>query len=167
MTGYWRSMKTGDLARICQIAAICHPDYPEDDAVLAEKWKLSANTCFVWQQEKGIGGYLLAHPFKFGIIPPLNELLDILPAECDTLYIHDLAILPESRGVGVGIQASQLMVDCARRENFKSLCLVAVNGSVPFWQKNGFSIVEPTKKLKEKLLTYSSDACYMTYRLVQ
>lgn len=154
-------MKKGDLADVCRIAAICHPDFPEDDAVFNEKYTLSPDTCFILDGKNNSVGYILAHPFKIGAIPPLNRLLGGLPRQSDTLYIHDLALLQQARSGGYGKKAVKLMCDYANEKKLKMLSLVAVNGSTPFWQKNGFERVEPSTELKAKLLTYSSDACYM------
>lgn len=166
MTGIWRSMKQSDLADVCQIAAICHPDFPEDDAVLHEKLTLSPDTCFVWSVGKTVNGYLLTHPYTLGNIPPLNELLGTLPSKSDTLFIHDLAILPNARQTGVGAKAVQAVLSCAKDKQLQTLSLVAVNGSLPFWQKQGFHIIEPTELVAKKLLTYSADACYMYQNVV-
>lgn len=157
-------MTKGDLADVCRIAAICHPDFPEDDAVFNEKYTLSPDTCFILEKEKSPLGYIIAHPFKIGFVPPLNRFLGHLPEESDTLYIHDLAILPLVRAGGSGKKAVELMLRVAEDKKLETLSLVAVNGSAPFWQKNGFKQVEPSIELKEKLLTYSSDACYMVYK---
>lgn len=156
-------MRKGDLADVCRIAAICHPDFPEDDAVLAEKYTLSPDTCFILDRENKSVGYILAHPFKIGAIPPLNCLLGSLPRQSDTLYIHDLALLQQARSGGFGKKAVEIMCECAKRENFDTLSLVAVNGSLPFWQRNGFHPIEVSPQLKQKLLTYDEDARYMIH----
>ena len=44
-------------------------------------------------------GYVLSHPWLYGTLPPLNTLLERLPAEPDTYYLHDLCLLPVSRRV--------------------------------------------------------------------
>ncbi|MBI0141535.1 GNAT family N-acetyltransferase [Bartonella sp. W8125] len=174
-------MKESDLADVCRIALICHPDFPEEDAVLEEKFNLSPLSCFVFSDENpasgnisdlspvsrtsAIYGYCLAHPFKTNSIPALDCLLHKLPEKCDTLYIHDLALLPEAQGGGNGKKAVELLVAVAEREKLETLSLVAVHGSQVFWQKNGFKTVDVSKEMKQKLLTYSEDASYMTRNL--
>ncbi|EJF89422.1 GNAT family N-acetyltransferase [Bartonella tamiae] len=161
MINFWREIKKNDLADICQIASLCHPNFPEDTDVLEEKIRLSPQTCFVYQTKTNIAGYILAHPYKYGEIPALNVFLNKLPDDADSLYIHDLAIMPEARITGLGYQAAQIMVDSARQKKLLSLSLVAVNGSEGFWKKQNFSVVEPSEQLKEKLRTYGNDALYM------
>lgn len=160
---FWRQMKKSDLADVCQIAFLCHPNFPEDDEVLGEKYLLSPDTCFILEGENNRSlGYILAHPFKQGAIPPLNSVLGGLPQQNNTLYIHDLALLPPARGGGNGKKAIRLMRECANKKKLATLSLVAVNGSVPFWRSNGLRPMSVSQQLKRKLLTYGEDACYMT-----
>ncbi|WP_246784794.1 GNAT family N-acetyltransferase [Bartonella sp. M0283] len=158
-------MKESDLADVCRIASLCHPDFPEEDAVLEEKFNLSPLSCFILSDNESssssVYGYCLAHPYKMNSIPALDQLLHKLPEKCDTLYIHDLALLPEAQGGGNGKKAVELLFNVAERENFDKLSLVAVHGAQLFWQKNGFKTVDVSKELKQKLLTYSEDARYM------
>ena len=158
-------MKESDLADVCRIASLCHPDFPEEDAVLEEKFRLSPLSCFILSDNESstasVFGYCLAHPYKLNSIPTLDRLLHKLPEKCDTLYIHDLALLPEAQGGGNGKKAVELLFNVAEREKFGTLSLVAVHGSQVFWQKNGFKLVEVSEILKQKLLTYSEDARYM------
>ena len=162
---YWRPMKQSDLADVCRIASLCHPDFPEEDAVLEEKFNLSPLSCFILSDNESstasVFGYCLAHPYKLNSIPALDRLLHKLPEKCDTLYIHDLALLPEAQGGGNGKKAVELLFNVAEREKFGTLSLVAVHGSQVFWQKNGFKLAEVSEMLKQKLLTYSEDARYM------
>ncbi len=171
-------MKESDLAGVCRIASLCHPDFPEEDAVLEEKFRLSPLSCFVFSdgnpasgnisdlspvsRTSAIYGYCLAHPFKTNSIPALDRLLHKLPEKCDTLYIHDLALLPEAQGGGNGKKAVELLVAVAEREKLETLSLVAVHGAQVFWQKTGFKTVDVSKEMKQKLLTYSEDSSYMT-----
>ena len=173
----WRPMKQGDLAGVCRIALICHPDFPEEDAVLEEKFRLSPASCFVFSdvtptsgnisdlspvsRTSAIYGYCLAHPFKTNSIPALDRLLHKLPEKCDTLYIHDLALLPEAQGEGNGKKAAELLFNVAKLKKLETLSLVAVHESQVFWQKNGFKMVDVSEEMKQKLLTYSEDARYM------
>ena len=161
-------MKESDLADVCQIASVCHPDFPEEDAVLEEKFNLSPLSCFILSDNESssgsVYGYCLAHPYKLNSIPALDCLLHKLPEKCDTLYIHDLALLPEAQGGGNGKKAVELLLAVAEQKKLEKLSLVAVHGSQPFWQKNGFKLVEVSETLKQKLLTYSEDARYMVYQ---
>lgn len=157
----WRFMNKSDLAAICEIASICHPDYPEDEAVLAQKQMLASQSCYILEKDEIPSGYILAHPWKTGNIPPLNQLLDGLPQDADTLYLHDIAILPDARSGGVGSIGLKILYQQAKALGYDTMSLVAVNNSAPFWLKQGFATQVVNSALQQKLLTYSEDALYM------
>lgn len=161
----WRDMEKRDLPMIGQIASICHPLFPEADDVLSEKFRLSPGTCLTLSGEGKPVGYLLAHPYRLYNAPPLNRLLKTIPNDADTLYIHDLALLPDYRCGGWARKAVAIIKERGAQMSFKTLSLIAVNGAMGFWQKQGFRVVEPSLALSEKLKTYSNDATYMVAEL--
>ncbi|WP_246741440.1 GNAT family N-acetyltransferase [Bradyrhizobium aeschynomenes] len=137
----WRAMTPGDLAAVDAIALRLHPSYPEDREVFAERLRLHPGGCGVLAaQGDEIAGYVISHPWHLGEPPALNVVLGQLPSPATTYYIHDLALLPEARGTGAaGRIVAQLRLH-ARELGLPSLSLVAVNRSVPFWEKQGFAI---------------------------
>ena len=61
---------------------------------------------------------------------------------CDTLYLHDLAVAPKSRGHGAARTLFALVVEHARREGYRTITLTAVCGAESYWQnQHGFSDV--------------------------
>lgn len=158
----WRQMQSDDLAAVCRIAAVCHPDFPEDSRVLAEKQRLAPDFCFVLADERRVLGYLLAHPWRLGDIPALDHLLGAIPDDADCLYLHDLALLPQTRGGGYAAKVVALLERQAMAAGYTKLALVAVNKSAAFWQKQGFIVVQPAGIMAKQLKTYNDDACYMT-----
>lgn len=155
-------MKKNDLADVCRIASLCHPDYPEDEDILAEKQALSPETCFILEKDGEAVGYALAHPWVAGEAPALNKKLGAIPPNADILYLHDIAISPSARRTGSGAQAFERLQEVGKKLGFKMLTLVAVNNSASYWQGKGFKMPEPDENLKAKLLTYSPDALYLT-----
>lgn len=125
-------MTASDLPEVSRIAGLVHPDFPEDDAVFAERLALFPAGCLVLPA----GGYLLAHPWTRGCPPALNSRLGALPARPDTLYLHDIALLPAARGRGAGEAALRRVEALARP--FGEVSLVAVGGSAGFWGRMGF-----------------------------
>lgn len=157
----WRRMAPADLPAVMRIAAVVHPAYPEDEAVFAERLRLAGEGCHVLEGEGGaLLGYLVSHPWPAGEIPALNSRLGAVPDGQANWYLHDLAVLPEGRGAGAG---GRIVVELAHRlgpAGYRSLSLVAVNGSTSFWQRQGFAVVEEPA-LAGKLATYDEAACYM------
>jgi len=162
----WKEMKPQDMAAVSRLAALCHPDLPEDSAVLAEKQKLAPQYCFALAQlsgEEELLGYMLAHPWRRGDIPPLNRRLGGIPQNADIIYLHDLALDPAARGQRLAEAAVIKLCAIAVRAGFAEINLAAVHCSAPFWQKQGFM----PQKINDKnlLRTYGADAVFMAKSL--
>jgi ribosomal protein S18 acetylase RimI-like enzyme len=160
----WRAMSGYDLEAVSLIAGKVHPGFFEADEVLAEKFSLYRNGCYILEVSEKPSGYVLSHPWTRGSLPALDALIGALPAAPDTFYIHDLALLPVTRGVGAAGQIVAALTKHAQAMAFPSMSLVAVNGSVPFWEKQGF-VAEDHPKLADKLAAYEDAARYMVKAL--
>ncbi|MGL4284906.1 MAG: GNAT family N-acetyltransferase [Phreatobacter sp.] len=158
--GRWRPMQQGDLGLVSAIARSVHPDFPEDDAVFAERLELYPAGCFMLEVGGQAAGYLLSHPWRFGQLPALNALLGRLPEIASTYYLHDIALLPAARGSGAASTIVAALVSHAAGQGLPNLSLVAVNGSQGFWQRHGFSVVADPA-LTDKLASYDAAACLM------
>lgn len=142
MTDDWRAMTPTDLGEVERIAAVVHPTHPEDAAVFRERLSLYPAGCFVLDGAAGVRGYVLAHPWLLGRPPLLNSLLGRLPVDADTLYLHDLALLPAARVAGLGSRAVDLITDRARGEGVATVSLLAVGRSAGFWKRQGFRAMD-------------------------
>ncbi len=156
----WRQATPGDIGAILAIQAVSHADFPEDEAVLAERLRLCPKGCFALVRGEEVDGYLLSHPWTRRRPPPLNRRLEAIPGDADCWYLHDLALLPLTRGSGAGSAIVSQLVSLARDEGFGVVGLVSVGGSRPFWRRQHFSTVtDPI--LAEKLKSYGEGAAYM------
>ncbi|MDC7784204.1 GNAT family N-acetyltransferase [Rhodoplanes tepidamans] len=160
----WRPMVDGDLAAVLAVAAVVHPDLPEDRAVFAERRRLAPEGCHVLADPAtpapgGLAGYVVSHPWA-GAPPALDTLLGGLPERPTTWYLHDLALLPAARGGGAGATIVDRLAAHARAAGFTTLSLVAVGGSPGFWMRQGFSAVDDPA-LAEKLASYGAAARFM------
>lgn len=158
-------MAPADLPAVMAIAAIVHPDYPEDEAVFTERLGLAPEGCHVLTSADGVlQGYLVSHPWPAGTVPALNSLLGEIPHGLANWYLHDLALLTFVRGSGA---AGAIVAGIARQAaetGYTSLALVAVNDSAGFWRRQGFHEVhDPT--LDRKLASYDDAARYMRREL--
>jgi GNAT superfamily N-acetyltransferase len=150
-------MHAGDLADVDHIGTIVHSRYPEREEVPAERLRLFPAGCLIATRDGKTIGYAIAHPGVTGRPPALDTLLGTLPADADCLYIHDVALLPEARGLGFGEAVTALLADVARGHGFSRLALTAVNDSTAFWGRQRFSVVPIAKSLA----SYGDDAAYM------
>jgi len=157
-------MLASDIGDVIAIAAIVHPGYPEDDAVLAERLMLYRAGCFVLTQNGQVSGYVLSHPWIYGDPPQLNVLLQTLPADADSYYLHDIALLPQAQGQGAAGAIAARLRDHAQAEGFANLSLCAVNGSVAFWQGQGFAAAT-VPGLDARLKSYGADVQFMARAL--
>lgn len=157
-------MSAADLPLVSVLAARIHPNYPEDDAVFAERLRLYPQGCRVLEGEQGLVAYVVGHPWRHLEPPSLNALLGALPSQPSTFYIHDLALAPEVRATGVAGLVVDELTDHARKAELPTMSLIAVNGSAGFWQRHGFEVVQDPL-LDSKLRSYGDDARFMARTL--
>lgn len=156
----WRAMTGYDLDAVQAIADIVHPDFFETAEVFAERFRLYRNGCYLLELGDKPAGYVVSHPWRYGSLPALNALLGALPEGADTYYVHDLALLPVARRVGAASRIVSALIKHAEAERYQTMTLVAVNNSIPFWQRHGF-VVADVPELYGKLLSYEAEARYM------
>jgi GNAT superfamily N-acetyltransferase len=161
----WRAMTDYDLPAVQAIADVVHPDFFEAPDVLAERYRLYRNGCYLLELGEKPTGYVLSHPWRYGSLPALNSLLHTLPADADTYYLHDVALLPVARRIGAASKIVKALTKHASVEGYQTMTLVAVNKSVPFWERHGFMVAE-VPELYGKLLSYEESARYMVKHLV-
>lgn len=156
----WRQMHSADLDAVIAIAGRVHPAFPEEREIFADKLCLHAAGALVLESGAAVAGYCFAHPWHGNQPAPLNTLLGTLPASADALYLHDLALLPETQGTGAGTAALAILLAKAASLHLDRLCLVAVNGSIPYWSRHGF-VVTDSPALRTKLASYGAEARFM------
>lgn len=161
---HWRAMMPADLSVVSIIAAEVHPDFPEDDAVFAERLRLHPAGCCVLVGADGIGAYVVSHPWSALSCPPLNALVGALPADATNYYIHDVALTPGVRGAGHAAEIVATLAGHARSIGCSAMSLVAVNGSAVFWSRHGFAQAK-APSLATKLASYGDDALFMVRAL--
>lgn len=161
----WRPMTTADLDAVADIALIGFPDHFEGRDCFENRLTLNPSGCFVLGAPDGaVRGYMVAYPWRSDAAPALNTLIAALPADAGVMYLHDLALHPDARGVGYPKAAVEALAEQARAAGWPALALVAVNDAAPFWARHGF-VVRDTPELAAKLASYGSDARYMVRTL--
>jgi GNAT superfamily N-acetyltransferase len=153
-------MTTLDLPAVEAVAAIVHPGFFERPEVFAERLALYPDGVRLLELDGAACGYVLSHPWQLDAPPALDSLLGALPAAADTYYLHDLALLPAARGTGAATRLVGDLTQHARHRGFQSMSLIAVNGSLGFWQRQGFMPVD-APALAAKLGSYEDAARLM------
>lgn len=160
MTARWRPMRADDLAAVKQISDIVHRDLPERIEVLADKRALFPVGAFVIESDGALAGYALTHPFPLGALPALDTTIGAPPAGSDCLYLHDIALLPVSRGRGAARSMVDMLAGIAAAHGLRALALTSVYGTEPFWRSCGFAPAE-APGMAGKLASYGGPATYM------
>lgn len=155
----WREMNVNDVESVLRVADIVHPDLPESKRVFTERVKLFPQGCLVLIEDGNICGYAISHPIHYRQPPNLNSLLEEIPPDVDQYYIHDLAILPASRGDGHSAKCVETLLGVAK--SFPTTCLVSVYGTASFWERSGFVAHAIDGALLDKLQGYGEDAQYL------
>lgn len=156
-------MQAGHLPGVLRVQAIAYRDIvPESDRVMIRKWELAPDCCFVCLADGEVHGYVLAHPWHADRVPELHGYLEQLPEAAESFYLHDLALHPALRGKRLASALFDAARQAALRRRFRRSHLIAVQHSVPFWQKQGYW-VWPVQQLRtpEKLASYGTEATLM------
>lgn len=139
----WRAMTAADLPTVTKISTAVHGRYAEPLKVYAERLLLCPAGCFAYEIGGAVRGLLVTHPWTRAAPPPaLGAMLNAIPDPADTWYLHDIALLPDTRGLGAGRAAVALVDDLARQAGVADITLVAVNGADRFWAAQGFGYVD-------------------------
>lgn len=156
----WRALNSADCETIFIIGNQIHADYQEDRAVFESRFALYPEGCLGLEDNGTLRGYAISHPWKLFDPPKLDTVLHTLPARPDTYYLHDLALLPEARGGGHAAQAIGFLARHAASQGYDNSTLVAVGGTTPFWERQGYRI-QNDPVLSARLATYDENAAYM------
>jgi len=139
----WRPMTAADLPTVTAISGEVHGRYAEPVEIYAERLHLCPAGCFACEVDGTVRGFLVTHPWRRAEPPPaLEALLHAIPDPADTWYLHDIALLPDTRGLGAGQAAVALVDGLARAAGVLDITLVAVNGADRFWAAQGFVHVD-------------------------
>jgi GNAT superfamily N-acetyltransferase len=137
-----RLLTPGDIDALHRVEMETYvPALHESDEAFLRLIALFPEGAFGCFDEQGLCGYAFATPTRAGDTLPLRSMLDQIPADADTFYIHDVAIAHRCRGRGLARQLVERLLALARARGFRRSELVSVQGSAPFWRKFGFETV--------------------------
>lgn len=139
------------------------PTTIESRETLQSMWIHSPGSCLIAASL----GYILSHPWIADDLPPTQAEIPGIPQNSTSLFIHDLAVSPKARGLGLAKTLVSAALGWARNQNLESASLIAVQNSQTFWQHMGF---EPRPELKPRFeeivrQNYQVDFTFMTARL--
>jgi GNAT superfamily N-acetyltransferase len=132
-------MRPDDIPAVYTLSRAVHADYPEREAVLAEKLALFPAGCFVLEANGVVFGYAFSHPWVKDNVPSLDTFLCALPERPTTYFIHDVTLDERARGQGHAAKIVPMLVDVARAQDLTHMMLAAVNGAETFWVRSRFA----------------------------
>jgi predicted N-acetyltransferase YhbS len=156
-------MEPAHLREVLRIQDECYVEIePESRESLQAKLLASPGTCLVAATAAGVVAYLIAVPVRYPELPALNVPYFQVASDADTLYIHDLAVADTGRATGAGRALVRAALDAARARGLSRACLVAIQGSAPYWKQFGFEQTEArTTAVAAKLASYGAGARLM------
>lgn len=158
-------MTATDIDGVVTVARLSFPDHFESRACFENRLELHPAGSFVLADPDGaVLGYLFAYPWKGESAPALNTLIEALPADADRIYLHDLALHPDTRGGGFTRPIVERLAEQARADGWPMIALVAVNDAADFWARLGFEAID-SPAIRAKLESYGPDARYMVRHL--
>ncbi|TDP12037.1 acetyltransferase (GNAT) family protein [Roseateles asaccharophilus] len=160
-----RLLSAADVPAVLALQAQCYgPEFLESAQAFRAKLEASAPHRCSWMAWRGSEplAYLVSLPVCEQSLPALDAPSVSLPAVPRLLYLHDLAVAPAGRSLGLGRRLVAQVLERAQALGLTRLGLVAVQGSVPYWQAQGFA--EPValaEGLAQKLASFGADARWM------
>lgn len=163
-----RKMLLEDLDAVIQIQALAYSDdFLESPQVFARKLQLAPEFCWVAQQIDQVLGYLFSHPWADHLPPALHSPLDTLPSPSYLWFIHDMAIAPVARGLGLASRLYQIAQQTAFEHQLQESLLVAMPGVDAFWSNHGYQkATELNQQQLLKLAQYGPGSQLMYRKMI-
>lgn len=160
-----QAMTPADLDAVLALQQRCYGvDFLERREAFAAKLAATEGLDCCWMAQ-GAGGplaYAVSLPVCEATFPALDSPHCERPAQPTLLYLHDMAVAPEARSLGLAARLLARLVERAQALGLARLGLVAVQGSVPYWQRQGFA--EPARlpaALAAKLASFGPEARFL------
>jgi GNAT superfamily N-acetyltransferase len=135
-----RNITDSDLDEVMRVQwSVYRPELQEPRQAFARKLELFPRGALGCYDGGRLIGYLFCIPWVLGSPVPFGDETTALPRSPECLYIHDLGVVPERRGKGVGRALACRALKLGRSLGFKAYALTAVQGSEAFWQRWGFT----------------------------
>ena len=150
------------LPGLLQVQRACYGDiYNETAEVYARRLASPAQCSLVLERAGRVCAYLAAYDAARGKVTALHGEFETVP-QPDTLYLHDMAVLPELAGQGLARALLEPLWHHATTRGLRVSALVAVQGSQGFWEHHGYTALALTEAAqRQRLAAYGEGAVYM------
>ena len=163
-----RALGVADLSGLIAVQRACYGDALVEGAdVFARRIASAANCSLVLEQGGQVCAYLAAYRSQREKVTPLHGDFEAVAA-ADTLYLHDMAVLPAWAGQGLARALMERLWRIARAEGLHYSALVSVQGSEAYWARQGYAVhTLADAEQRERLSGYGEGAVYMLADLRQ
>jgi len=161
-----RALNLTDLPGLLAVQRACYGEgYVESAEVFARRLASPAHCSLVLEDGGRVCAYLAAYDSLLGKVTPLHGDFEAVP-QADTLYLHDMAVLPLLAGRGLARALLDPLWRQAQARGLRQSALVSVQGSQGFWERHGYA-AQPLHDAaqRQRLAGYGADALYMVRRL--
>lgn len=160
-----RPLRAADVPQVLTLQAQCY-DAQFLESARAFEAKLVASEphrgSWIAMQGEGALAYVVALPVCLQTLPALDAPHITPSAQPELLYLHDLAVAPVARSLGLGRRLAERVEQSARTLGLERIGLVAVQDSLAFWQRQGFAELSCLPEvLTAKLLSFGPQARWM------
>ena len=161
-----RALTVDDLPGLLAVQHACYGEgFIEGAEVFARRLANPAQCSLVLEEGGRVCAYLAAYDSMLGKVTPLHGDFEVVP-QPDTLYLHDMAVLPGMAGQGLAQQLLQPLWAQGRATGLRHSTLVSVQGSQGYWERQGYAVQALAHPLQQqRLASYGDGAVYMTRTL--
>ena len=161
-----RPLALSDLADLLAVQLACYGEgFVESGEVFARRLASPANCSLVLEQGGTVCAYLAAYRSAHGKVTPQHREFEAA-AQPDTLYLHDMAVLPAHAGQGLARALLQPLWAQARSSGLQHTALVSVQGSQAYWERQGYAVQHLHDATQQaRLASYGEGAVYMARAL--
>lgn len=163
-----RPLQTDDLPALMAVQRAAYGDgFMESTEVFARRLASPVNCSLALMLDGALCAYLAAYQSVQGKVTPLHgDFEPPVGSAPDTLYLHDMAVLPSMAGQGLARRLLQPLWDQAAAQGLRHSALVSVQGSQGYWERYGYGVAALTQPLQQqRLASYGEGAVYMTRSL--
>lgn len=161
-----RPLTLHDLPGLLAVQLACYgAGFVESAEVFARRIASPAQCSLVLDDGARVGAYLAAYDSCLGKVTPLHGDFEAVDAP-DTLYLHDMAVLPDLAGRGLARALLEPLWRQAGARGLRRSALVSVQGSQGFWERQGYAVHTLADTLqRQRLAAYGEGAVYMVRAL--
>ena len=179
-----RALTAADLPGLLAVQLACYgAGFVESAELFARRLASATNCSLVLERDGVVCAYLAAYQSLRGKVTPLHGDFGLIehagsiapkalttpttqtPAP-DTLYLHDLAVLPSCAGQGLAQALLQPLWAEAAERGLRHSALVSVQGSQAYWARHGYAEhALACNAQRAHLASYGDGAVYMVREL--